>query len=1288
MQLEKTIKREDLFAAVEQAADGIVVTDTSARIRFVNPAFTAMTGYTSDEVIGQSTRILRSGCQPEALYRDLWATIQSGGIWHGEIINRRKDGTLYTEEMRITPVLDPTGEIVSYIAIKQDVTGRHKAQETQALLAAIVESSEDAIVAFTNAGVIIAWNRGAVTIFGYSAEDAIGKNASLMSPPESRHSLAEVTERLLQGNSVPQYDGLGIRRDGQRIQLSITVCPIRNPAGGVVAISATMRDVTDRINGEKVRALAASIVESSDDAIVGTDPDATIVSWNHGAEVLFGYASQEIIGKRAVLLEPPDRSGELLAKTSAVMKGNASRSYETVRVRKDSSEIDVSVSASPIRNPAGEPIGVSFIYRDIHQRLLAERALFQSENRFRGVFEHAPFGICVTQDGNYRRVNAAFCRMLGYSEHELIGTAWSDLTHPDDLEKSRRMVTKLQMAPENCVEIEKRYIHRNGTPVWVRMKVSSVTESHNAPYFVLHVEDITERRRTEDALTESEDRFRVMADSCPTLMWVTNATGGNTFINRAFREFCGTTLDEAGGDKWEVLVHSEDIPQYVGAFHQAVSECSPFRAEARIRRADGEWRLVGSNAQPRLSPAGEFLGHIGLSSDITERRQAELALRSSEEKFRQLAENIREVFWMMTPSADEILYVSPAYEQVWGRTCKSLYQRPMAWTEAIHPDDLERAHSLFSRQIQGEAIDSEYRIRTPDGIEKWIRDRAFPVRDKDGQLIRIAGIAEEITERKRYEAELIQAREGADAANRAKSRFLANMSHEIRTPMNGVLGMVQLLLQTELTAEQLHYASVAQDSGRALLSLIDDILDLSKIEAGKIAMEHRNFNFRQIVDGVAQLMRAQATPKGLRIHTRLSTEIPPFVCGDAHRLRQILTNLTSNAIKFTDQGSVTIEAVPEPQSVGEITAAIKVRFTITDTGIGIRPDQVTALFSPFVQADASTTRKYGGTGLGLAICKELAGMMGGTVGVQSQEGKGSAFWFTAVFGAGDAVIPRQPSVSGTGTDRAADSSSAIAHRNNNWQILVAEDNAVNRQVALAQLAKLGYSAMAVNDGAEAIKALEHGHYDLILMDCEMPVMDGFEATSQIRKSHQSEIPIIAVTANAMESDRDRCLAEGMNDYLAKPMGLSELRDLLTKWLPASPLNPLKPAGAAFSASNIATGKRTFNSQALLTRLMGDRELAGIVVSGFVGDVPSQLEKLQARLDAGDAPGIQAQAHALKGAAATVSAEDLSAIALALEDAAKTGQLTRCSELLAGAADEFEQFRGTFERDAVSERTDN
>ena len=327
------IEQAGLVAAVEQTADGIVIADTDGKIQYVNPAFTVMTGYTSEEAVGQYPRILKSGLEPAEFYTELWNTIRSGRVWHGELINRRKDGTFYHEEMRITPVRDSKGEIASYIAIKHDVTERRAAEEAQRFLAAIVESSEDAIAAYTPAGIILTWNRGAESIFGYTARDAIGKHVSMLA--ERPAGLAHFTEQVLQGRVVSQYEGLCRRQDGRTFHVSVTGSPIRNAAGEVVAISAVLRDISERQEAEQARALLASIVESSDDAIHSVSLDGTILSWNRGAEMLFGYSRQEAIGQSAAILAPPGRSDELRQILGAIRDGFSICPFERSFLGKD-----------------------------------------------------------------------------------------------------------------------------------------------------------------------------------------------------------------------------------------------------------------------------------------------------------------------------------------------------------------------------------------------------------------------------------------------------------------------------------------------------------------------------------------------------------------------------------------------------------------------------------------------------------------------------------------------------------------------------------------------------------------------------------------------------------------------------------------------------------------------------------------------------------------------------------------------------------------------------------------
>jgi CheY-like chemotaxis protein len=383
------------------------------------------------------------------------------------------------------------------------------------------------------------------------------------------------------------------------------------------------------------------------------------------------------------------------------------------------------------------------------------------------------------------------------------------------------------------------------------------------------------------------------------------------------------------------------------------------------------------------------------------------------------------------------------------------------------------------------------------------------------------------------------------------------MSHELRTPLNAIIGFSEVLSERmfgEVNDKQAEYLSDILESGQHLLSLINDILDLSKIEAGKLTFERVEFDPSRVLDDVAQTLDGRARAQGLTLTLRTTPDMPRLLWGDPNRLRQVLINLTANAVKFTERGRVTVDASVVTR-IGRVTT---VRFAVTDTGIGLRSDQIATLFSAFVQADASTTRRYGGTGLGLALCKQIVETMGGQIGVESQEGQGSTFWCIIAFDAAAEIT--QPSAIESGgprpvpaappADRQRDPSDEPATpSHHDERVLIAEDNVINRFVALSQLAKLGYKADAVTNGAEAVEALRNGQYDLVLMDCEMPTMDGYEATRRIRGAGQGRVPIIAVTASAMSGDREKCIAAGMDAVLSKPVDLQRLKDLLASWLP-------------------------------------------------------------------------------------------------------------------------------------------
>ncbi len=753
--------------------------------------------------------------------------------------------------------------------------------------------------------------------------------------------------------------------------------------------------------------------------------------------------------------------------------------------------------------------------------------------------------------------------------------------------------------------------------------------------------------KTQSALTESEQRFKTLFGNIKIVIGMLDLRGHYLQVNDYAFELFGYSQQEMLALTCFDILHPDETAKHRQLLQRLASgEERYHEAEIRFRRKDGSFFWGSHTLSAITDNSGKVRGFVCFSADLSKRKASEEQLRKLSRAVEQSQNTV-----MITDAAGVVEFVNPAFTTSSGYSREEVLGSRARLLGTAGPDS-KLYREMWAVISRGEVWRGEFANRRRDGTLFWELATISPVKGDDGTITNFVVVKEDITSRKRAEEALKMAKQTAEHAKRmaeeaskAKSDFLATMSHEIRTPMSGVLGMADLLLSSELTPKQRQQVETIRRSGKTLIRVINDILDFSKIQAGRMALQSRSFNLSEVVDNMSDLYREKMEAKGIRFHIHNpQDEVPQLLQGDPERLSQILYNLIGNSEKFTDRGRVFVEISVADDREDDV----KLRFDITDTGIGISDEYRKVIFEAFSQEDPSVNRKYGGTGLGLVISRKLAQLMGGELNFSSVEGQGSTFWFTANFGKQEFDATSDYEREQRGREESRSRFQA--------RILVAEDNLVNQQVAKDTLELLGCVADIAQNGQEALDTLGNDpqRYDLVLMDCEMPGVDGYQATARWREIEQqrklSRIPIIALTAHVLDTFRHKALDSGMDDFISKPFSRDRLSEVLSTWLQQQGVESV--AAVSPSAAQVATlESRTAPLDPEILEQLREMDLPSLIQL-YLRQAPEILSKIFKSVEEGNSNGVRLAAHTLKSSSATIGATRLAEMCRQLEYANK------------------------------------
>ncbi len=1299
---------------LDAAPDAMIIVNRASKIIFGNQQAEKLFGYSQNELLGQPLSMLipkrfhgrhivyQAGYLANPHPREMGTGL--------ELFALHSDGHEVPVEINLS--YHKMGDETVVLSAIRDITERKQAEqklrESEVLLRQVLESIPDSTFALDRNYRLLINNQRHQQELVASGGHPFVVGEPMLSPDYPTEILdfwRKAYDRTLTGE-IFNLEGSWVDIKGQPHTHENRFSPLRNATGAIVGALVVAHDITERklaenaliANEKKLR----SLIDSQSHFVIRTDMAGNYTYWNEQFEKVFGWLHPQGIQNTHSLIDICEyhhaRALEIVEKCIA----NPGQVF-TVELDNPGRNGNICVTLWDfvcLTDEHNQPAEIQCMGTDITERKQAEKQLRESEERLELVMEGSQLGYWDwnIETGEVHR-NERWAEMLGYTLEEINYTVkqWTDLHHPDDREAAWKSIQDHLDGKTPAHRIEYRMRTKEGQYKWILDQARVMKrDAQGKPLRMSGTHtDITDRKQFEVELKASNERFSQIAQNISDIFWVSSpVTRKNIYISPAFERIIGFSPEavETFPNGFLDVILPEDRSILINARLQEESGLKT-DTQYRIRRPDGSVRWLRDKGAPVFDENGKITLVVGLAQDISGQKETEKRLGESEARFRQIAETIDEVFWVANPDISQTIYISPGYERVWGRSRESLYSNPQSFISAVLPEDRQIPQSVFELQKAGQPFSHEYRIRHTNGSIRVIWDRGYPIRDDTGQVIRYVGVSQDITERKAAETALRESEEkyrrlsaeleervkertaqvqdlynnaptgyhsldingrfvlvnqtelgwlgyqrseliGAplknfltekscatfdsyfpivqseglardielelvrkdgsllpvilnatavydstgkfvmsratimdnterkkaelallqsrdelrlayadiERASQAKDDFLANMSHELRTPLNGVLGISEILLSEmrgPINDHQRKLVSSIDSSGRHLLSLINDILDLSKIEAGRLDIHIETISIADACQGSLSFVKEPAIKKGVA----LSFIPDPYITSimaDARRLKQMLVNLLSNAVKFTPpQGKVMLQVCANLQQGC-------IEFSVTDTGVGIAPEELARLFQPFTQVDNSLTRQYEGTGLGLALVKRLAEMHGGSVHAESVAGKGSTFTVSLPWqrdpAAQDALADKD--ITHTSKQIAPEKPIQAA-----GTILLGEDTETNILTIGDYLESLGYTMIYAYNGREVVEKAEATAPDLILMDMQMPEMNGMDATRILRANPRfAATPIIALTALAMTGDRERFLAAGVNEYLSKPVRLKQLAELIQKFL--------------------------------------------------------------------------------------------------------------------------------------------